>query len=426
MMVAVPSVEAPRTSDGLGESSTLSGGDTPLACSDQPSDLGSIPSWSSSTSKGGSDGSKRLAVRGIVGEGGSGKVFLVRDVMQEQDVAMKVVRVTDSSLPLEYRGVVTEVKILRMLSEAPQKFLLEPYMGCTRRDWLTPFGDLHILTKYYAGGTLEQYLGLLSHREVWLVTAELVLGLNWLHTQGLVHHDLKPANVLVGSDGHCAIADFNSCRQLKDGKLRRRFVFDEVVFTQNYAAPELLPDSNGVEPEYDQSVDIWSLGVVVSELLTGELFGGVNSCTKANVGGSRDDALSHMADAEGACSYLVDLVRGMLSEDPIERMDIAGISKCPGFDQHMWVVVAASVLCRLADTGAGASSGKTSCRNVNELSGPSFLSTPRGYPPTPRMLRLPKGPGVMNGVDSERSVASRMCISRTSTTSASDDMVHMA
>lgn len=86
-----------------------------------------------------------------------------------------------------------------------------------------------------------------------------------------MHHDLKPANVLVDSDEHCAISDFNSCRRLEDGKLRRGYVFDEVVFTQNYAAPELLLDGNGVEPEYDQSVDIWSLGVVVSELLTGEV-----------------------------------------------------------------------------------------------------------------------------------------------------------
>lgn len=85
-------------------------------------------------------------MRGMIGEGGFGKVFLVRDVMQEQDVAMKVVRVAGSSPPWEYRGVVTEVKILRMLSEGPQKFLLEPYMGCERRDWLSPFGDLHILT----------------------------------------------------------------------------------------------------------------------------------------------------------------------------------------------------------------------------------------------------------------------------------------
>lgn len=56
----------------------------------------------------------------------------------------------------------------------------------------------------------------------------------------------------------------------------------------------------------------------------------------------------------------------MLSECPDKRMDIASISKYPGFDRHMWVFDAASVLCRLADTASGASDGKTSCENVNE------------------------------------------------------------
>jgi len=153
-----------------------------------------------------------------------------------------------------------------MLSEGPQKFLLEPYMGCARRDWLTTFGDLRILMKYYAGGTLERYLGLLSHREVWLVTAELVLGLNWLHAQGLMHHDLQPTNAHVDTDGQCAISDF----QLMQAAGGREDVFNDVVFTQNDAAPELLLDGNGVDPEYDQSVNIWSVGGVVSELLTGE------------------------------------------------------------------------------------------------------------------------------------------------------------
>lgn len=93
------------------------------------------------------------------------------------------------------------------------------------------------------------------------------MGLRWLHTQGYVHHDLKPANILVDSDGHCVISDFNSCKRLENGKLRRCTV-DDVVITQDYAAPELV---NGRDAEYDQSVDIWSLGVVVSELLTGKV-----------------------------------------------------------------------------------------------------------------------------------------------------------
>ncbi|KAH9834879.1 kinase-like domain-containing protein [Rhodofomes roseus] len=261
---------------------------------------------------------------------------------------MKVVRITGGlSSAYDYRCVITEVEVLHRLGDDPQAFLLSPYMGCERRDWLSPFGDLHILTRYYAGGTLECYLGRLSHREVWLVTAELVMGLRWLHTQGYVHHDLKPANILVDSAGHCVISDFNSCKRLENGKLRR-CTADDVVITQNYAAPELV---DGRDAEYDQSVDIWSLGVVMSELLTGKLFGDEGSSTKRSLSQMCDDALSRMAAVEGACSYMVNLACRILVEDPSERMSLDSISRYPGFDIHMWVIGSALGPLCLADTG---------------------------------------------------------------------------
>lgn len=160
--------------------------DLPTTSTEPPSEVGSIPSWSSSLSPRDDCTSvdpTRLVVRGIISEGASGVVYLVRDTARERDAAMKVARLT--------RGVLAEVKLLRKLSRTPHAFLLAPYSGAKRYWWESPSGDLHILTvsrfarvscpltiswmqEYYAGGTLEAYLGLLSHREVWLVTAELV------------------------------------------------------------------------------------------------------------------------------------------------------------------------------------------------------------------------------------------------------------
>ena len=159
--------------------------DLPTTSTEPPSEVGSIPSWSSSASPHDDPtlDPTRLVVHGIISEGASGVVYLVRDTARERDAAMKVARLS--------RSVLAEVKLLRKLSRTPHAFLLAPYSGAKRYWWESPSGDLHILTvsrctrvsshltiswvqEYYAGGTLEAYLGLLSHREVWLVTAELV------------------------------------------------------------------------------------------------------------------------------------------------------------------------------------------------------------------------------------------------------------
>ncbi|KZT64315.1 kinase-like protein [Daedalea quercina L-15889] len=366
-------VNAPATSEALARASgsriPIDSGvrGFPVASPSQLSDLDSIPSWSSMSRRENLEGRKRFIVRGVVGEGIFGKVFLVRDILQERDAAMKVIRVAGTRPACEYRCLITEIKILRMLGEDPQEFLLSPYMGCERREWLSPFGDLHILTKYYAGGTLEVYLGRLGLREVWLVTAELVLGLDWLHSKGYVHCDLKPANILVGGSGHCVISDFNSCKWLTQGEKLRRDAVDDVLITQYYAAPELIADA--VDVEYDQSVDIWSLGVVVSELLTGkQLFGGDEYSSRKTIGQMRNDALAHMADAESPCSYLVHLARAILVEDPARRMSLEGIVDYPGFE-HMWVTFAAIMpSCRhVADQILGASTGITFGKGGKEL-----------------------------------------------------------
>lgn len=84
-----------------------------------------------------------------------------------------------------------------------------------------------------------------------------------------VHHALRPGNILVGGDGHCAIAGFDSCRRVGRGRTLQQEDVDAAVMMHVgcYAAPELY--IQGIE--YDNKVDVWSLGVIVSELLTGEV-----------------------------------------------------------------------------------------------------------------------------------------------------------
>ncbi|EPT02001.1 hypothetical protein FOMPIDRAFT_99740 [Fomitopsis schrenkii] len=300
-------------------------GDLPTTSTEPPSELGSIPSWSSSASPHGDNSLDlaRLVVRGIVSEGASGTVYLVHDTVQERDATMKVVRLS--------RSLATEVRLLRKLSRDPHGFLLTPYTGASRHEWQSASGDLHILTEYYAGGTLEAYLGSLSHREVWLVTAELILGLSWLHAHQYIHHALSPANILVGGDGHCAIAGLDSCRRVGRG---RKLQSDGLDFALAMTAPELQVQG----AEYDEKVDVWSLGVTVSELLTGKLFAMTGDGVRSQTAFEEmcGVASRRMQRAERACGYLVSLTEDMLEVDPERRKSLSEISLDPGF-RHMGI-----------------------------------------------------------------------------------------
>ena len=90
------------------------------------------------------------------------------------------------------------------------------------------------------------------------------LGLEHLHDSGIIHHDIKPDNILIDKEGHCVITDFGAARFLRKGRLER--MFNEIApHTPGYSAPELL-----IQDDYDASVDYWSLGATIVELILGE------------------------------------------------------------------------------------------------------------------------------------------------------------
>lgn len=89
--------------------------------------------------------------------------------------------------------------------------------------------------------------------------AEMILGIQYMHSKGIVFRDIKPENVLITEDGHIKLADFGFAKRLLNHS--KTFTF---CGTPEYMAPEILFKSG-----YDYSVDWWSLGVVIFEMLTG-------------------------------------------------------------------------------------------------------------------------------------------------------------
>ncbi|KAI0649959.1 kinase-like protein [Trametes meyenii] len=184
---------------------------------------------------------------------------------------MKVVHYSRGMSETSCRGVVNELKVLRRLAEErrPAPYLLQPYTGDELWAWRSPGGYLHVVTELCTGGDLSCYQYRLSDETLALVCAEVVVGLHYLHQMGIVHHDLKPQNVLVSAEGHCVIGDYGGAQFLDHQGRIERGPRGMAVMTIPYAAPELLLEG---DTTYGPEVDYWALGATLVSLIMDDDF----------------------------------------------------------------------------------------------------------------------------------------------------------
>jgi serine/threonine protein kinase len=111
-----------------------------------------------------------------------------------------------------------------------------------------------------------------------LLAAELILGLLFLHENGIVHKDVKPGNVLISPTGHALITGFGAANVLPRAATATvprlygpivKHPRGAITFNPPYAAPELFETTNDNLLEYDERVDFYSLGVLLYECATG-------------------------------------------------------------------------------------------------------------------------------------------------------------
>jgi serine/threonine-protein kinase len=242
-----------------------------------------------------------------VGTGGMSAVYRAHDRLLERKVAIKILhaRLGEDD---EY------VERFRREARAVAQ-LAHPHIVTVIDRGEEDDGRQYIVFEYVEGDDLKQLVsrtGPLPIDQVVDLGAEIASGLAYAHERGIVHRDVKPQNVLLNGDGRAKVTDFGIARSLDVE--RGVTQTGTVLGTSTYIAPE---QASG-QPVDDRS-DVYSLGVVLFELLTGDVpFPGENFVIVAmqHVNTPPPPVLERRPDAPPALAALVDR---MLAKDHLER-----------------------------------------------------------------------------------------------------------
>ena len=193
---------------------------------------------------------------GKLGKGGMGVVYKAEDTELDRPVALKF---------LAPHLVETQEGRQRFTHEAQAASALDHPNICTIYEiGEADDGQMFIVMAYYEGETLQAKIarGPLDAAEAADLTAQMADGLAKAHGAGIVHRDLKPANVIVTSDGVVKILDFGLAKLAGATKITKT---GSTMGTPQYMSPE---QAQGIEA--DHRTDLWALGTILYEMLTGE------------------------------------------------------------------------------------------------------------------------------------------------------------
>jgi serine/threonine-protein kinase len=249
---------------------------------------------------------ERYRIEEVVGAGGMATVYKAADLTLERPVAVKVMR----------REVVKEADQLeRFRREARAAAKLSHPHIVTVIDAGEENGRPWIVFEYVPGETLKQRIkgeGPLAIPEAVAYAIEVGSALVAAHGAGLVHRDVKPQNVLIDPHGHAKVADFGIARELEesDGLTKT----GRVLGTTDYVSPE-----QAMGEDVTGQSDVYSLGVVLFEMLTGDVpFKGENHVAVA-MKHVQDELPDVQAVRPEVSSALAAVVEKMTAKQPVDR-----------------------------------------------------------------------------------------------------------
>ncbi|TKJ94752.1 serine/threonine protein kinase [Pseudomonas fluorescens] len=239
-------------------------------------------------------------IEGEIGEGAMASVYLATQRSLERKVALKVMAAALAADPSFCERFLREGKTLARLSH-PHTVTIHD---------IGNVGELYYMAmEYLPNGTLKERIaaGLTPEQGVTLIR-QIASALGYAHAQGLVHRDVKPANILFRADGTAVLSDFGIAKSLDD-----RTQFTQAGFavgTPSYMSPEQARGQ-----EIDGRADLYALGVVLYEILVGKLpYSGTDALSTA---------LAHLTEPLPELPVHHEryqgVLRKLLAKDPAER-----------------------------------------------------------------------------------------------------------
>ncbi|OVA05493.1 Protein kinase domain [Macleaya cordata] len=198
----------------------------------------------------------------LIGCGAFGRVYMGMNLDSGELLAVKQVLITSNNASKDkaqahIQELEEEVKLLKNLSHPN----IVRYLGTAREE-----GTLNILLEFVPGGSISSLLGKFGsfpETVIRMYTKQLLLGLEYLHKNGIMHRDIKGANILVDNKGCIKLADFGASKQVVE--LATISGAKSMKGTPYWMAPEVI-----LQTGHSFSADIWSVGCTIIEMATGK------------------------------------------------------------------------------------------------------------------------------------------------------------
>ena len=254
----------------------------------------------------------RYELRGAVGRGAAGTVYEAWDTALARRVAIKVVRLADKDT-LEVDDL-----LARFRQEAQVASRLSHPGVISVYDYGENDGLAYIVMEFVSGETLRTVLDRgerLPLARVAAILSAVLLALDYCHRNAIVHRDIKPSNIMLPAEGGVKLADFGIAR-IENSDLT-------IVGTIMGTPPYMSPEQFAAEEDVDFHTDLWSVGVVLYEMLTG-----TRPFSGSNMGAMRQSVTTQAAEppsrrSPGVPEFMDQVILRALRKAPADRFPSA-------------------------------------------------------------------------------------------------------